>query len=85
MTEVQRELEQPDVWNEPERAQALGQERAQLEQVVGVLDELTAGLDDAGELLVLAVEEDDAATVDEVVADLGSWLTWPFSVPWWII
>ena len=29
LTEVQRELEQPDVWNEPERAQALGQERSQ--------------------------------------------------------
>ena len=71
MTEVQRELEQPDVWNEPERAQALGQERAQLEQVVVLLDELTSGLDDAGQLLEMAVDEDDSATVDEVVADLG--------------
>jgi len=71
LTEVQRELEQPDVWNEPERAQALGQERAQLEQVVVLLDELTSGLDDAGQLLEMAVDEDDSATVDEVVADLG--------------
>ena len=71
LTEVQRELEQPDVWNKPERAQALGQERAQLEQVVIVLDELSTGLNDAGELLSMAVEEDDAATVAEVEQDIG--------------
>ena len=70
MTEVQRELEQPDVWNEPERAQSLGQERARLEQIVGGLDELTTGLNDAAELLALAIEEDDKDTVDEVVNDL---------------
>jgi peptide chain release factor 2 len=59
------------VWNEPERAQALGQERALLEQVVIVLDELSTGLNDAEELLSMAVEEDDAATVAEVEQDIG--------------
>ena len=58
------------MWNEPERAQALGQERSQLEQVVLGLDELTSGLADAGELLTMAVEEDDSDTVDELVSDL---------------
>ncbi|MGI9223891.1 MAG: peptide chain release factor 2 [Woeseiaceae bacterium] len=71
LTEVQRELEQPDVWNEPDRAQALGQERAQLEQIVVVLDTLSTGLNDAGELLTLAVEEDDADTVGEVEQDIA--------------
>ncbi|MDJ0749267.1 MAG: peptide chain release factor 2 [Woeseiaceae bacterium] len=75
LTEVQRELEQPDVWNEPDRAQALGQERAALEQIVVGLDELTTGLSDAGELLELALDEDDADTINEVVGDLGSYET----------
>ena len=70
MTEVQRELEEPDVWNEPDRAQALGQERAQLENVVVTLDTLVSGIADAGELLDLAAEESDEATAAEVVADL---------------
>jgi len=70
LTEVQRELEQPDVWDEPERAQSLGQERARLEQIVGGLDDLTTGLSDAAELLALAIDEDDKDTVDEVVNDL---------------
>lgn len=30
LEEVNAELEQPDVWNEPERAQALGKERSSL-------------------------------------------------------
>ncbi|MDH5618432.1 MAG: peptide chain release factor 2 [Gammaproteobacteria bacterium] len=71
LTEVQRELEQPDVWNDPERAQALGRERAQLEQVVAGLDEITTGLADAGELLEMAIDENDDATITEVVSDLG--------------
>ena len=36
-----------------------------------VLDELTTGLDDASELLALAIEEDDADTVGEVEQDLA--------------
>ncbi len=70
---MQRELEQPDVWNEPERAQALGQERAALERIVGTLDELSSGLADAGELLGLAEDEDDAATAAGLVADLEAY------------
>lgn len=68
---MQRELEQPDVWDKPERAQALGQERAQLEQVVLGLEQLTTGLADAGELLALAIEEDDSDTVNEIISDLA--------------
>ncbi len=38
--------------------------------MVVTLEELTTGLKDAGELLEMAVEEDDSGTVDEVVSDL---------------
>ena len=63
------------MWNEPERAQALGRERAQLEQIVIVLDELKTGINDAGELLSMAIEEDDADTVAEVVQDIATFET----------
>lgn len=39
--------------------------------MVRTLDELSSGLSDAGELLELAVDEDDAATVEEISADLA--------------
>ena len=64
------ELEDPDVWNDPDRAQALGRERAQLEGVVNNVDELSSGLEDAGDLLEMAVEEGDADTVDAIAGDV---------------
>ena len=68
-----RELELPDIWNEPERAQALGKERAGLEVIVGTVTELETGLTDAGELLAMAEAEDDAETVAAVIKDLKPW------------
>ncbi|MGD8641733.1 MAG: peptide chain release factor 2, partial [Gammaproteobacteria bacterium] len=70
LVEVTRELEQPDVWNDPERAQQLGKERSQLETVVDTLSELNSGLEDSAELFDMAVEEQDEDTVNTIIADL---------------
>ncbi|WP_143233034.1 peptide chain release factor 2 [Aeromonas sp. RU39B] len=69
LEEVNAELEQPDVWNEPERAQALGKERVSLENVVGTIDTLTRGADDVAMLVDLAVEGEDEETFNEAVAE----------------
>lgn len=70
MQEVARELEQPGIWDNPDRAQELGKERAKLEQIVGGLDRLSGGLRDAAELLELAAEETDTRAADEIEADV---------------
>jgi len=70
LDEVVRELEDPDVWNDPERAQELGRERARLEEVVEGLEQLDTRLKDAAELLEMAVEENDEDTLNEIVSDL---------------
>jgi len=70
LEEVRLELENPDVWSDPVRAQQLGKEKAALETVVDGLATAMLSLEDATELLELAVAEDDAPTVDEVVTDL---------------
>jgi len=70
LTEVERELEDPNVWNEPERAQNLGRERASLAEIVGTLDDMNSGLADAADLLEMAVEEDDEGAVADVVSEL---------------
>ncbi len=54
-----RELENPNVWQQPERAQSLGQERVGLEKVVNRLDQLGSQLADQLELLALVIEDDD--------------------------
>jgi peptide chain release factor 2 len=68
---VSAELERNEVWNDPERAQNLGRERARLEDVVHTLDRVDAGLRDAAELLELAEAEGDAKTLAEIERDLG--------------
>ncbi len=73
LTEVLRELENPDVWNDPERAQSLGKERSALESVVLTLDQLEGGLADASDLLEMAVEEGDEETVDSVIEELSGY------------
>ena len=71
LVEVSRELELPDVWNEPERAQALGQERSSLEEVVNTIVELESGCEDIEGLVELAVEESDQETFSEAEHEIG--------------
>ncbi|WCE03679.1 peptide chain release factor 2 [Pseudoxanthomonas sp. JBR18] len=70
LEEVERELENPDIWNDPERAQGLGRERAQLDRTVNGIRDLTEGLTGANELLELAEMESDEDTANAVVADV---------------
>ncbi len=70
LIEVCRELEDPNIWNDPERAQELGRERARLEEVVETLSRMDGGLRDAAELLAMAAEEQDEDTLQSVVHDL---------------
>ena len=66
MVEVERELEDPAVWNDPEYAQNLGRERAQLAQIVETIEDLDSSLADAPELLEMAVDEKDEDAVEDV-------------------
>ncbi len=72
LVEVIRELEVPEVWNEPERAQALGKERANLEAVVETIQSLDAGCDDIEGLVELAVEEQDEETFNDAAAEVAA-------------
>jgi peptide chain release factor 2 len=71
LKEVELELAEPSVWDDPEKAQALGRERASLETVVSTIETLDAGCDDASDLLDLAVEENDQDTANAVEQDLA--------------
>lgn len=71
LEEVERELERPSVWDNPEEATKLGQERASLAGVVHGLDEIQQGLQDAFDLIELAEAEDDEATVNAALEDVA--------------
>ncbi len=59
------------MWSEPKRAQELGREKKLLDDVVGRLQRLTAGLADAQELFEMARADDDSATLESIEADVG--------------
>ncbi|WP_456448868.1 peptide chain release factor 2, partial [Thiolapillus sp.] len=73
LTEVLAELEDPEVWNDPDRAQALGRERADLEAVVENIDAITSGLEDAGDLLEMSVEEGDEESVASIASEVDGY------------
>ncbi|MDZ7683832.1 MAG: peptide chain release factor 2 [Gammaproteobacteria bacterium] len=72
LTEVERELADAAVWDDPERAQALGQERAALESVIETIDGLVGGLSDVADIVELARDEDDGSLLADAESDLES-------------
>ena len=75
LEEVGRELENPDIWSDQEKAQALGRERARLEAIVTTLDGLESGLADAADMLELAIEEQDEEILEVVSEDMEMMLS----------
>ena len=73
LEQVTAELEEPDVWNDPNKAQELNKEKKSLEAVVLSLRQIKSGLSDAEELFELAkMEEDDDSilTIEQDVLGL---------------
>lgn len=68
MIEVNRELEQPEVWNNPEKSQQLNKERTALEKIVHHFDHLTRTLAEEKELLELVEAENDVAAAHTIQA-----------------
>jgi peptide chain release factor 2 len=63
LEQVNAELEDPKVWDEPKRAQDLGKEKKSLEAIVHNLTKIDADLRDASDLFAMAREEQDEETV----------------------
>ncbi len=57
------------MWNDPARAQALGKERATLDEMVKTIRQLEQGCEDVEGLLELALEAEDEATFQEAQAE----------------
>ena len=64
--------EDPELWNDPKRAQEIGKERKVLEGIVLTLDNIASGIDDNRLLIDMALEEGDEdsfAAIEEDVAE----------------
>lgn len=70
LAEVELELAEPGIWDDPDKAQQLGKRQSALESVVGTIDSLDSGLNDCADLLQMARDEDDADALASVEQDL---------------
>ena len=70
LREVSAALEDPKVWDDPQRAQDLGKERRVLESVVLSIERIERELQDHQELFDLSRDEDDDATLLAIAEDL---------------
>ena len=70
LVEVARALEDPGVWSDAKKAQDLGKERRTLEETLGTIEKIDAGLKDSSELFQLARGESDDATLQAVESDV---------------
>ena len=60
-------MEDPGVWTDPQRAQALGKEQAGLQSELNALDRIGRSLEEAAELQLLGESEGD----DDILADVA--------------
>lgn len=70
LDEITRSLEDPNIWSDNKKAQELGREKKLLEDVVITLDAVGRQVKDASELLLMAREENDEATLESVNQDV---------------
>ncbi|SUA89199.1 Peptide chain release factor 2 [Pandoraea pulmonicola] len=66
---VNKELEDPNIWNDPKRAQEFGKEKKALDSVVETLTALDSDINDTQDLFDLAREEGDEETLLATEAD----------------
>ncbi|MCE9633449.1 MAG: peptide chain release factor 2 [Methylophilales bacterium] len=72
LIEVNQLAEDPNIWNDAEKAQALGREKKTLEAIVLTLENISIGLEDALELFDMAKEEDDDDTLIAIETDANN-------------
>ncbi len=69
LEEVNGLLEDPNIWNNAEKAQKLGKEKRELELVVNSLQTLSSNLNDSSELFEMAREENDDSALASIDAE----------------
>lgn len=62
-----------DVWDDPEKAQALNKERVQLEKTITEIEAIEKGLVDLAEFLSIAIEEQDQNTYEDLLKEGNAW------------
>jgi peptide chain release factor 2 len=66
LDEVNAELDLPEIWKNPSRAEQLGKERAELSSIINNIKNVISSIGEAQDLLKLALEENDQELLTEI-------------------
>lgn len=72
LEEVMLELENPDIWNDPDKARDISQEKGRLESVIESIDSVVHHLEEAEAMLEMAVEENEASLLYDAQTEIDS-------------
>jgi peptide chain release factor 2 len=72
LDELNAQVEDSSLWNDPKAAQVVMRERRRLEEAIGATNAIQSELDDTVELMEMAEAEGDEAMVEEGVAQLAT-------------
>ena len=72
LEQVNEEMEDPTIWNDPKKAQDLGKEKKSLEAIVFALTKADTDLKDMADLFAMAKEEGDDDTLEALIVDAES-------------
>ncbi len=71
---LEKQVSAPDLWNDPEKAQKLMQEKSYIEQPVKEIEKLSQDLEDAVILVELGESENDPSIVEEAENEIANLL-----------
>lgn len=70
LEELTLELENPNIWDEPNKAQTISKEKSNLETICNTLENISSNIIDIKEILELAEAENDEATANSIEKEL---------------
>lgn len=70
LDEINLELADPNIWSDTERAQNLGKEKAQLENITSTLQNIQKSLNEANDFVILIQEEKELSLIESLSKDI---------------
>ena len=70
LEELNREVENPDLWNDPKHAEKVSREKKLLDDTVGAFNRLRRSISEAKELFEMSRDEEDWDAVESVAQDV---------------
>ncbi len=74
MEELERKIEEPNFWDNPEQSQQVMKDLKSLKDSIEIMEKLESGYEDIGVLIEMAYDENDADLIPEIEEELSTFV-----------